>query len=161
MITEAQNMEKRVKGLLRDLLFGIKMSVRYHNSRESFFVKWARFVKLLSVLSSSAVVANVIASGPDWLFIVAGLFVAFSQALDLVFDFNGLVYKHRGFADEFISLESEIVDALNNSTTTEATYRVLMTKRHAVERREGPTLFWLAVSARNAQIGRATGTRFS
>ena len=39
-------MDKRVKGLLRDLLFGIKMSVRYHNSRESFFCKVGKVCKI-------------------------------------------------------------------------------------------------------------------
>lgn len=150
-------MDNQLKNQLRKLLFGVRMSTRYHTARHSFFMKWNRFVKIITVLNSTAVAVNVIAAGPSWLFLVAGFTIALVQAVDLVIGFGDLSNKHLNLSESFIALESKIISVLNNPQTSQGDYTHLMSERNAIERKEGSTLFWLAVASRNAQIAQHQG----
>jgi hypothetical protein len=136
----------------RDLLFGVRMSIRYHKARQGFFNGWSKMFKFLSIISGLSVTANAIASGPPVLFIVAGVVVAVGQAAELVVGLDAKSHLHDDITKQFLILEADIVKALSSRDVDEGQYSAFVNERLTIERAEGQTLLWLSVSARNAQV---------
>lgn len=138
---------------LRNQLFSIRMSIRYHRARQSFFDGWANKFRFVSALSSTAVVASVLASGPSWLTVGAGLLVAVSQIIDLVGSPSQKARLHDTLAQEFIFLEEKVTAFVGKENQVDAdVVQEIVSERLKIESKEPPALTWLVLRSRNEQI---------
>ncbi len=94
---------------VRDLLFGVRRSIRYHNRRRLFFDHIHKFSTFLSALAGTATVAAVLAkAGPAWT-IPFALAVAVFSVLDLVIGTAQAARLHNDLARRFFDLEKSII----------------------------------------------------
>lgn len=140
------------KEKLREQLFGVRMSVRYHRSRQMFFERCAIVYKAISVLSATAVFAAVIASLDPAVALYGSIVVALSHVLDLVTEPSRKALTHNAFAQEFIFLEKRIEGALLTGKYDAEQVAEFVGERLTIETKEPPTLLWLTIRSRNDQI---------
>ena len=138
---------------LRNLLFAVRVSYRYHKSRESFFETLARTSKVVTVVSSSAVFVALLDAAPTELAKWAALLLALVQAIDLIFAFGEKASDYNALARKFMQLQSEIVPyAGRGGEVNAAVVGELERKKMQIEMEEPATLYWLSVIAYNGQI---------
>ncbi len=138
---------------LRKTLFGIKMSVRDHSARLAFFDKCARNFKIVSVLSSTAVVVTLLGSLPTFISVAAGLILALFSAIDLVAQPEIKARRHEKLRNDFMALEGDVGERLALDAEISSSEAQEFTRcRLAIEEDEPPTLTWLTLHSRNQQI---------
>ncbi len=94
---------------LKDLLFGVRRSIRYHNRRTRFFDRTHKLSTFLSALGGTATLASVLAkAGPAWTLSCA-LAVAVFSVIDLVVGTAQAARLHNDLSKRFFALEKSII----------------------------------------------------
>lgn len=100
---------------LRDLLFGVRRSVRYHTRRRLFFDRLHKFSTFLSALAGTATVASVLAKLPaPWTIAFAAAVAVFS-VIDLIIGTAQAARLHHDLARQFFTLEKDLISLQNPS----------------------------------------------
>lgn len=82
----------------RDLIFDLDRSMRYHRHRTGHFEFLHRLAMFTAIASSMGVLADYFSGS------IGAIIVAAVAALDLTFDFRGMVKTHHGLAGRFAQL---------------------------------------------------------
>lgn len=98
-----------------ELLFAVRLSIRYHDRRKRFFAFLHRTTSGLAVVFGSAAMAALIGNLPKSVGLAAAGVVTIASALDLVIGFTAAANLHHDLKGRFIELEREIIDAHDDS----------------------------------------------
>jgi hypothetical protein len=121
---------------LNDLLFGIRRSIRYHNRRRSFFDRFDKSVKILSLVTGSGAFLSTMGSHQLITMWFAAA-VAVLSAISLVVGPAQAARLHEELAKRFSKLESEIIRVGPPDSTQ---LRGFMADRVTIESDEPPAL---------------------
>ncbi len=97
----------------RDLLFGVRRSVRYHNRRRAFFDRLHIVTSTVSVVFGSATVFILFSNLNPLFAAIAATIVTMFSAIDLVIGTATRARLHSDLSRRFIGLEKEIISAGN------------------------------------------------
>jgi hypothetical protein len=97
---------------IRDILFSVRRSVRYHNARRAFYDFWNTLSNALAVLLGSATVGGIIGRVSAELTAVAAAAVTVVSTLNLVWGTSRMARLHADLARRFVELEKEIVGTM-------------------------------------------------
>ncbi len=104
------------------LLFSLRRSVRYHQSRLMFFDRLNKIIRFVSLLSGVGVITTVLAKmGEPWI-LVSAIAVALLSTLDLVINSEGAVRRHTELAGRFIDLEKRMIQCPDPSDSALASF---------------------------------------
>ena len=92
---------------VKALRFNLLRNIDYHGARESWFARWDRSFRFLSVFSSLGAVTSLLTSA-GWVATALITVTASLQALDLVFDFARQAREARGLRQRLYALLAEI-----------------------------------------------------
>lgn len=94
-----------------ELLFAVRVSVRYHDRRERFFTAAHRTTAGLGALFGSTTVAAMFGTLDNRVGLIAATVVTVVFVADLVVGFSISAALHRDLKRRFIDLEAAIIDA--------------------------------------------------
>ena len=139
-----RGMPRSLEDRWRDLLFGVRVSHRYHERRWQFFLSCNRVVAFLTVLfSTTGAVALLFVDAPwAWVPVVV---VAVLGLVDLVWGSANKVAVHAVFKRDFVRLERRMLV----SECSEETLKEMLSERLLLESEEPPTKRNLARLAHN------------
>ena len=129
------------------LLFSIKISSRYHRSRERFWDGWSDIFSIVSVVSGTGAFASVLAELPSQYALSFSFTVALVQAFQLILVPSKKARRHSDLARQFLNLEQKAIAAefgVDDKKVAELT-----TERLAIEAAEPPNKRWLLVHFNN------------
>lgn len=127
------------------LLFAVRKSVRYHERRQRFFLRWNRTVAIAATAFGTTAVASLLQDAPQTVLMVIALIVTVVGLLDLVVGTANRLSQHANLEREFVWLERRIVLA----AVSEETLADLTAARLEIESREPPVLRVLNVLSHN------------
>jgi hypothetical protein len=137
-------------------LYDVELSALYHRKRERFFGFLDRTTKAVAIIGGSAAFAAV--GGPDalkW----AGLAVAGTSTLALVFGFAERARDNAELAQRFLTLQADIVRA-GERDFTEDQIRDWSAQRLLIETAEPPALGALVIECQNELASVRDGQRY-
>jgi len=138
---------------IRDLLFGVRRSTRYHARRCRFYDSVSSLCKFLSVLGGTATITAVLAKfGAEWTIGFASIVTLFS-VLDFVVGSAQKARLHNDFAKQFIDIEKDII---LRDPISEGDLRAFTARRLDIEAQEPPPLRVLNMICHN-ELCRALG----
>lgn len=135
-------------------VYRIELSSCYHRKRERFFDIVDKFIKAIAIIGGSVAFANV---SDDSTLKIAGITVAVTSTLALVFGFADQSKRHSELARNFHQLEAEIVRHGERSFTEED-LNLWDERIQLLEASEPPTLDALVVICQN-EIAIAQGQK--
>ena len=143
----------------KDLLFGVRRSVRYHRRRQQFLDRVGDVAKVLTAITGSATFATVytgIASENQWLWLplTASALTAVFAAVDVVVSPGRGARHHDELAREFIALEQAILQKTEELTPQALV--AMQTRRLDIEATEPPHYRVLNMMCHN-ELVRALG----
>ena len=139
-----RGMPRSLEDRWRDLLFGVRVSHRYHERRWQFFLSCNRVVAFLTVFfSTTGAVALLFVNAP-WAWVPV-LVVAVLGLLDLIWSSAGKLAVHAVLKRDFVLLERRMVA----SDCSEEALKEMLSARLALEAEEPPIKRNLARLAHN------------
>jgi len=127
-----ESIEEKYKALL----WGVQLSVRYHQHRRRFFDSWHRLFNFFIIILGSTGMANLMSSEFTPI-LCYGLITLFSTTI-LVFSLNEKGRTHFYLAKKFIDIEKNIIQS--ESSLTEEKLITLSQERLSVESVEPPVM---------------------
>lgn len=94
-----------------ELLFAVRLSIRYHDRRKRFFAGLHRCTSAAGVLLGSAAAAAFLGTLSSQVGLYAALGVTAVTSIDLVIGFATAATTHHDLKNRFIALEQDIIDA--------------------------------------------------
>lgn len=137
----------------KDLLWGVRRSVRYHIRRRRFFENVHKWVMVLTSLGGSAAIISLLAEVGDIWTITFAAGVTFFSIIDLVFSTDRQARTHDELARQFIELEKDIIET---KKPTEDDLTNLTSCRLSIEMKE-PTPLRVLDSICHNELLRAMG----
>jgi hypothetical protein len=134
---------------LDDLLFHVRRSRRYHDSRRGFLEGFQNFKNLASVILGSAAVVKLFTTAGGLFLTIAALIVGILSAIDLVYKSSTKARDHSDLRRRFIELEEEI---LGVHDPTREQIHAWEQKRLVIEASEPPILKVLDAICHNQQL---------
>lgn len=134
------------------LLFDVRRSVRYHNSRRAFYDRLDQVSNMLSVMLGSTAIYGVLEQSWKTVSLIALGLVTGLSAINLVLASSQRARLHFDLARQFVELEKAIIKAAPN----EEQLLELTDKRLTIEMDEPPVLRVLDALCYNEQV-RAMG----
>ena len=135
----------------RDLLFGIRRSIRYHAKRQAFYEGWERWTTFLTLLLGSGTVALAVQKSSIGAAVV-GFAVSVISGAKLVWAFGIKAGKHSQFVRDFTRLEKELRGDTSKETVLKVTH-----ERLTIEADEPPQRQALSVLCHN-ELAQAMGS---
>ncbi len=131
------------------LLFDLRRSIRYHDHRKGFYVRWHLLTNLLTIFMAGVALTDVLnSSGPTgWascLIKASALMAAFLSAVDMLIGYQRQSSLHDRLKNEFADLEIQ----LSQDRDHDAAKR----RRLEIEKNEPPTYYALDALCRNEQL---------
>lgn len=155
-------MNDDVQQMYDDLLFGVRLSVRYHSRRQGFYRNCHTVVTVTALLagSTTAVAFGTAISGdlPLWLKLVPAMMITVFSAFDLVFRFSDKSCQHADLCRKFIDLERQLEEG--RFAPDAALIKKATAQRLAIEATEPPVLKVLGTLVHN-ELLRAMGYKKS
>ena len=142
--------QEELEARLYALLVGVRMSIRYHDVREAWFLRWHRMTQFFTVIFAGGVAARLDQRFGDTTFgdnLVWVMTVLLGAAVvaNLVFKFESRANDHRGFANRFRVLEKSLGPGWDHGLTLED-YKRLYQERLDIETDEvTPTMTLLSM----------------
>ena len=137
-----------------DLLFEVRLSVRYHSRRQGFFQTCHSLVMAMALFGSSATMATfgaeLGADWPLWVRLLPSVIVTVLVILDLVVGFAGKAARYGDLMREFIRLERDL-EAIRDKATDDDIARITGA-RLAIEAGEPPVLHVLNAICYNEMV---------
>ena len=141
-----------------DLLFEVRLSVRYHSRRQGFFQTCHRLVMAMMLFGGSATLATfgaeLWADWPLWARLLPSAIATVLVAIDLVVGFAEKAGRYGDLMREFIRLERQL-EAIRDKATDEDLAKIT-DERLAIEAGEPPVLHVLNAICYNEMV-RAMG----
>ena len=145
-----------------DLLFGVRLSVRYHSRRQGFYRNCHTLVMVTALLSGSATAVafgtEVSAGLPLWVKLMPAMLITLLSAFDLVIRFSDKSYMHADFCGKFTELERQL--ETGRSSLSRELIKEVTDQRLVLEATEPPVLKVLATLIYN-ELVRAMGYKKS
>ena len=137
-----------------DLLFEVRVSVRYHSRRQGFFQTCHSLVMTLALFGSSATLATfgaeLGAGWPLWAKLLPSVIVMALVTLDLVVGFAEKAARYGDWMRRFIQLERQL-EAIRGKATDEDLAKIT-DERLAIEAGEPPVLHVLNAICYNEMV---------
>lgn len=134
---------------LKDLLFHVRRSVRYHDKRRGFLEGFQKTKNLAAIVVGSAAMVTVLNSVSGAFLLGSALVVGILSAIDLVFGVNAKAREHSDLRKRFIELEKEIVGVIEPPVSQ---IREWQQKRLTIEADEPSVLRVLDAICHNEQL---------
>ena len=120
-----------------DLLFNVRVSIRYHRRRRDFFKRWHARANAIIIILGSASVFSLLNEWGKLLGSLPGLIVTIVATFDLVFSTCSKISTHGNIVRRLLSIEEEIV---SYTTSNNELYNKLFKEWQAIKRDEPDTL---------------------
>ena len=146
--------QERLREEGRELWFGVRRSVRYHDRRVSWFDRLHRFGRFVTLVAGGGAVATILKDHTKCA-ISMSLICAIASALDLAFDVSVKARLHNSLKRKFIELESSI-SLIGHENLTDNQLREFTTQRLRIESDEPPVMRVLDTLCHN-ELCRADG----
>jgi hypothetical protein len=130
------------------LLFGVRMSVRYHEKREAFFSRANRVATGLSLLTSSAAAGSLLGKGTLAAALLASV-AALASAFNMVTGAAEAAKRHAELKRRFVDLQAGMIAV---AAPTADDLRKWTVARLDIERDEPPVLTTLTRICHNEQV---------
>jgi hypothetical protein len=130
---------------IETLLFNVRLSIRYHNRRRSFFDTVNLAASFIAVVFGSAAIAALWSKWPDGAVYAAAL-VSLVSGANLVLRSSERARQHHELARRFIELEQKVLPA------SEGEFFELYKQKLQIESDEPPGLGVLMIVCHNEQI---------
>lgn len=130
-----------------ELLFAVRVSVRYHDRRRNFFATWHRSTAAVGALFGSAAVAALVGKMDTNIGLLAAAAVTMMSVFDLICGFSESANRHNELRRRFVDLEQDIVANHDDSRLGE-----LQRKRLDIEKDEPPARRALCALVQNEQV---------
>ena len=101
-------MTDEVDQVFRRLLFDVRRSVRYHRRRQQFLDRVADWIRVTTAIAGSGTVAVFLAEQREAA-LAAAVLTAVLSASDVVFTPGRLARRHHEFAQQFLTLEQDML----------------------------------------------------
>ncbi|HEY2975896.1 MAG TPA: hypothetical protein VGJ48_25505, partial [Pyrinomonadaceae bacterium] len=134
---------------LKDLLFHVRRSIRYHDKRRGFLEGFQKTKSLVAIVVGSAAMVTLMNSIANRVLMIAALAVGILSAIDLVFGVNAKAREHSDLRRRFIDLEKEIIGI---AAPTASLIREMEQKRRTIEADEPSILRALDAICHNEQL---------
>jgi len=128
-----------------DLLFAVRLSVRYHSKRAAYYGFLTKLVTAISMILGSGTIASVVKS-KEILSMVFGGTISVASIISLVFGFSSKEILHLELMRKFSDLEKSMIA---EKTPSEELLRQKTAERLAIEAGEPKTVTTLALLCHN------------
>lgn len=99
-------MEDHIWNKRHELLYRCEMSIKYHRRRERFFDLMDRFVKIVTIIGSSAVFFRL---AEAQVLLMASLVMLIGSTVSLVLQFSSRATVHAGMAKDWGALQRDVI----------------------------------------------------
>lgn len=146
---------------VRDLLFGVRRSSRYHQSRRGFFDRLKSVIDGLAVFCGVLAIYQVVS--PEINMFLAIFLISCTTIAPLVARITGIeikARKHHSLAKDFIDLETQILTHIK--TATQENYGQWVAQRNSIQKREPSVKDVLNIMMHNKVVlGTGKGTLYN
>ena len=101
----------------KDLLFGIRRSIRYHERRQGFYRTCQDLILLIAFLLSTSTIAlfleGVLSDSPTWVKLLPSVVTSVLVGIALVYRVGQKACEHANFKRQFIILEQRLAEGHN------------------------------------------------